>query len=103
MKGLITSHRTKTPGSELSLREVRNERRSNPLIFRRLLRSYLPRNDRKTVIQGVFVQALTICSECGTKTEFQEISIDFERKGIHATISGILAMVCPNCGEKYVP
>ncbi|MCK4488376.1 MAG: YgiT-type zinc finger protein [Desulfobacterales bacterium] len=55
------------------------------------------------MIQGVFVQALTICSECGTKTEFQEISIDFERKGIHATISGILAMVCPNCGEKYVP
>jgi len=46
---------------------------------------------------------ITICSECGTKTELQEISIEFERKGIRATMSGILAMVCRNCGEKYVP
>jgi len=50
--------RTKTPDFELSLRGKRNERRSKPLTFRRLLRSYLPPNDRKTVIQWVFVQAL---------------------------------------------
>lgn len=46
---------------------------------------------------------ITICSECGAKTELQEISIEFERKGIRASMSGILAMECPNCGEKYVP
>lgn len=46
---------------------------------------------------------IATCSECGTKTELQEISIEFERKAIRATMSGVLAMVCPNCGEKYVP
>ncbi|MFH0811672.1 MAG: YgiT-type zinc finger protein [Pseudomonadota bacterium] len=46
---------------------------------------------------------ISICSKCRTKTELQEITIEFERKGIHATMSGILAMICPNCGEKYVP
>jgi YgiT-type zinc finger domain-containing protein len=45
----------------------------------------------------------TICSECGTATVFQEITIDFERKGVKATVSGVPAMVCPRCGEKYVP
>ena len=44
-----------------------------------------------------------ICPECGTKTELREITIAFERKGIQATMSGIPAMVCPNCGEQYVP
>ena len=39
---------------------MRNERRGNLFISRRLLRSYLPRNDRKIVIRAVFVQALTI-------------------------------------------
>ncbi|MCX6029316.1 MAG: YgiT-type zinc finger protein [Chloroflexi bacterium] len=46
---------------------------------------------------------ITICSECGVKTELREISIEFERKGVRATMSGIPAMVCPNCGEEYVP
>jgi len=46
---------------------------------------------------------ITICSDCGAKTELQEISIEFERKGIRATMSGIVAMVCPNCGKEYVP
>ena len=46
---------------------------------------------------------VTICSECGAKTELREISIEFERKGVRATMSGIPAMVCPNCGEEYVP
>jgi hypothetical protein len=43
---------------ELSLRGVRNERLSNPLISKRLLRSCFPRNDRKSVNWRVFVQAL---------------------------------------------
>ncbi|HID87210.1 MAG TPA: YgiT-type zinc finger protein [Anaerolineae bacterium] len=46
---------------------------------------------------------ITVCSECGTKTELQEITIEFERKGVRAAMSGIPAMVCPNCGEQYVP
>ncbi len=46
---------------------------------------------------------ITVCSECGHKTELREISIAFERKGVRATMSGIPAMVCPNCGEEYVP
>jgi YgiT-type zinc finger domain-containing protein len=46
---------------------------------------------------------ITICSECGNKTELREINIAFERKGVRATMSGIPAMVCPNCGEEYVP
>lgn len=46
---------------------------------------------------------VTVCSECGTPTELREISIEFERKGIQATMSGVPAMVCPKCGEEYVP
>ncbi len=45
----------------------------------------------------------TICSECGTATVFQEVTIDFERKGVKAAVSGVPAMVCPKCGERYVP
>lgn len=46
---------------------------------------------------------ITVCSECGTQTELREINIEFERKGIRAIMSGIPAMVCPRCGEEYVP
>ena len=51
------------------------------------------------MIKGI----VTTCSECGTRTELREISIEFERKGVQATMSGIPAMVCPQCGEEYVP
>jgi YgiT-type zinc finger domain-containing protein len=46
---------------------------------------------------------ITICPECQVKTELREITVEFERKGIRATMSGIPAMVCPNCGEEYIP
>jgi len=46
---------------------------------------------------------ITVCSECGAKTELREITIAFERHGVQATMSGIPAMVCPRCGEEYVP
>ena len=46
---------------------------------------------------------ITICSECGTPTELREITLTFERKGIAAAMSGIPAMVCPHCGQEYVP
>ena len=51
------------------------------------------------MIKGI----VTTCSECGTPTELREISIEFERKGVQATMSGVPAMVCPQCGEEYVP
>jgi YgiT-type zinc finger domain-containing protein len=46
---------------------------------------------------------ITVCSECRTPTELREITIEFERKGIKAAMSGIPAMVCPRCGQEYVP
>lgn len=46
---------------------------------------------------------ITVCSECGTPTELRNIVITFERNGVQATMSGIPAMVCPRCGQEYVP
>ena len=46
---------------------------------------------------------IKVCSECEARTELREISIKFERRGVRATMSGIPAMVCPQCGEEYVP
>lgn len=43
------------------------------------------------------------CSECRTKTELQAISLEVERHGIKATMTGVPAMVCPKCGEQYIP
>ncbi len=43
------------------------------------------------------------CSECGTKTELKAISLEVERHGIKATMTGVPAMVCPKCGEQYIP
>ncbi len=46
---------------------------------------------------------MKICTECDTPTQWGLITIDFERKGIRATMSGIPALVCPKCGEQYIP
>jgi len=46
---------------------------------------------------------ITFCSRCQVATEPREITIAFERKGVRAEMSGIPAMVCPVCGEEYVP
>ena len=46
---------------------------------------------------------ITICSECQTPTELRDIAITFERNGIKAAMSGIPAMVCPKCGQEYIP
>ncbi|MDI6792801.1 MAG: YgiT-type zinc finger protein [bacterium] len=46
---------------------------------------------------------ITICSECRGKTKLKEITIKFDRKGIQALMTGIPAMVCPQCGQEYVP
>ncbi len=45
----------------------------------------------------------TVCSDCGSKTEFGKIAIEFERKGVKAVAHGIPAMVCPQCGAQYIP
>ena len=44
-----------------------------------------------------------ICSECGKKTELKAISLEVERHSIKATMTGVPAMVCPKCGEQYIP
>ena len=46
---------------------------------------------------------ITVCSECRIPTELRDITITFERNGIKASMSGIPAMVCPRCGQEYVP
>jgi YgiT-type zinc finger domain-containing protein len=46
---------------------------------------------------------ITVCSECGTETKLQGIHIEFEHKGVWAVMSGVPAMVCPQCSEEYVP
>ena len=46
---------------------------------------------------------ITVCSECRTPTELRDITITFERNRIKASMSGIPAMVCPHCGQEYVP
>ena len=51
------------------------------------------------MIKGI----VTTCSECGTQAELREISIELDRKGVQASMSGVPAMVCPQCGEEYVP
>ena len=37
------------------------------------------------------------------KTGLQAISLEVERHGIKATMTGVPAMVCPRCGEQYIP
>ncbi|MBI1926790.1 YgiT-type zinc finger protein [Candidatus Poribacteria bacterium] len=42
-----------------------------------------------------------ICTECKqVETQFQLVSMEFERGGVQVKVEGIPAMVCPNCGEK---
>jgi len=42
-----------------------------------------------------------ICTECKqAETQFQFVSMEFEREGVQVKVEGIPAMVCPNCGEK---
>jgi YgiT-type zinc finger domain-containing protein len=43
------------------------------------------------------------CSECGTPTELKEIVLHFERNSLKVRVTGVPAMVCPRCGQKYVP
>ena len=42
-----------------------------------------------------------ICTACKqAKTQFQLVSMEFEREGVQVTVKEIPAMVCPVCGEK---
>jgi len=44
-----------------------------------------------------------ICSDCHTQTEFRLVTEEYERGGVRVRISGIPAMVCPNCGSVSFP
>ena len=44
-----------------------------------------------------------LCSDCGTLTEFREVTEEYERGGMRIHISGIPAMVCPKCGSISFP
>lgn len=40
-------------------------------------------------------------SECGGKVEKRYVSQEFEREGITVKLSGIVALVCTECGDIY--
>jgi len=44
-----------------------------------------------------------LCADCRHQTRWQEVSHEFERDGLRVRISGIPAMVCPNCGAVSYP
>jgi YgiT-type zinc finger domain-containing protein len=44
-----------------------------------------------------------LCSDCRHQMEWGEVSQEFERDGLRVRISGIPAMVCPNCGAVSYP
>ncbi len=44
-----------------------------------------------------------LCSDCHTRTEFRFVTEEYERGGVRVRISGIPAMVCPNCGAVSFP
>lgn len=44
-----------------------------------------------------------LCADCRHQTQWQEVSQEFERGGLRVRISGIPAMVCPNCGAISYP
>jgi len=39
------------------------------------------------------------CTDCGAILEAKEVSQEFVREGVRVCISGIPALVCPNCGD----
>lgn len=42
-----------------------------------------------------------ICTECKqAETQFQFVSMEFEREGVQVKVEEIPAMVCSSCGEK---
>ena len=49
------------------------------------------------------MEAARKCSQCGKQTRWQSVSQEFEREGRTVRISGIPAMVCPNCDVVYYP
>jgi len=50
-----------------------------------------------------FTKQPWICTECKTQTQWKTISLAYSQDKIEVKISGITAMVCPNCGEEYIP
>ena len=43
------------------------------------------------------------CTKCKVITEWKSIPVNYEVNGVKIRIEKITAMVCPKCGEKYLP
>jgi len=44
-----------------------------------------------------------LCADCRRQTEWRQVSQEFEHEGLRVRISGIPAMVCPDCGAVSYP
>jgi len=54
-------------------------------------------------ISNIGIRHPRLCADCRHQTQWQEVSQEFEREGMRVRISGIPAMVCPNCGAISYP
>lgn len=43
------------------------------------------------------------CTKCKVLTQWGTTGVEFERNGVRVTITGVVAMICPNCGETFLP
>jgi len=43
------------------------------------------------------------CTRCGVQTEWTLTSVEMTDEHSSVTVTGVPAMVCPRCGEEYVP
>jgi len=43
------------------------------------------------------------CSECKVENELREITLHLEKGDIKVEVTGVPAMVCPRCGQEYIP
>ena len=43
------------------------------------------------------------CTKCKVITEWKSIPINYAVNGVNVHIDKVMAMVCPECGEEYLP
>ncbi len=44
-----------------------------------------------------------LCSDCRHRTEWREVTQEYERNGLRVRLAGLPAMVCPHCGSISFP
>jgi YgiT-type zinc finger domain-containing protein len=60
--------------------------------------------EKETVKTVRTMKKARLCSECRqARMEFRVSAMEFEEDGIHVKVSGVRAMVCPNCGATSFP